>query len=252
MEQLPYEVLELVLRLLPPRDLKAAVLVCRRWREAGEAPRLWAWARLQLTSRNRSAMLEALKYGGRFRAVRRLEVSASYSLGGGGQWVSLAPAVCGEEVLDTEGRLPGLRELGLQCQDLSAVGPDLLAGTVAGLEEVDLYGTQLTCQQAAAVFTAVCGRSQLKRLYIGNNDLTSVGAELLARAVASLEEAGLQAAELTAHQVETILHRIVNGDSRLKKLDLSYNDPAEFLVDYNLWVSARDHLEYLGGRQLSS
>ena len=40
---LPAEMLERVFHLLPPRDLKAVVLVCRWWREVGEAPWLWAW-----------------------------------------------------------------------------------------------------------------------------------------------------------------------------------------------------------------
>merc|ERR1719319_1379150 len=35
---LPEEMLERVFHLLPPRDLKAVVLVCRWWREVGEAP----------------------------------------------------------------------------------------------------------------------------------------------------------------------------------------------------------------------
>ena len=35
-------VLSLVFRLLPARDLLVVLLVCRLWREAGEAPGLWA------------------------------------------------------------------------------------------------------------------------------------------------------------------------------------------------------------------
>ena len=37
---LPEEMLERVFLLLPPRDLKAVVLVCRWWMEVGEAPAL--------------------------------------------------------------------------------------------------------------------------------------------------------------------------------------------------------------------
>ena len=42
-EVLPNEILEKVFRMLPRRDLKRAVLVCRRWRDVGESPILWAW-----------------------------------------------------------------------------------------------------------------------------------------------------------------------------------------------------------------
>ena len=45
---LPPELLERVLELLPPRDLLAAVLVCRLWRRVGEQPHLWARLRLRL------------------------------------------------------------------------------------------------------------------------------------------------------------------------------------------------------------
>ena len=45
---LPVEVLELILCLLSPGDLKAAVLVCRRWREVAEAPGMWTWVNLTL------------------------------------------------------------------------------------------------------------------------------------------------------------------------------------------------------------
>ena len=38
---LPPELLEMVLRYLPPRDLRNAMLVCHLWREVGQAPGLW-------------------------------------------------------------------------------------------------------------------------------------------------------------------------------------------------------------------
>ena len=38
---LPPELLEMVLRYLPPSDLRNAMLVCHLWREVGQAPRLW-------------------------------------------------------------------------------------------------------------------------------------------------------------------------------------------------------------------
>jgi len=39
--ELPAEMLERVFLLLGPQDLNAVVLVCRRWRDVGEAPHLW-------------------------------------------------------------------------------------------------------------------------------------------------------------------------------------------------------------------
>ena len=65
-------VLELVFGLLPPRDMKNVVLVCRLWREVGEAPGLWAWVILRLTRVNMSTMSRTL------RAVRELRVEQEH------------------------------------------------------------------------------------------------------------------------------------------------------------------------------
>ena len=44
---LPVELLSKVFHLLPSRDLKAVVLVCRWWRELGEAPAFWVCLRVK-------------------------------------------------------------------------------------------------------------------------------------------------------------------------------------------------------------
>ena len=52
------ELLEMVFRLLPRRDLKVVVLVCKRWREVGEAPVLWAWVCLRVDKERVASMPE--------------------------------------------------------------------------------------------------------------------------------------------------------------------------------------------------
>ena len=49
-------VLELVFRLLAPRDLMVVLLVCRLWREVGETPGLWAGLVLRVTEENLAIM----------------------------------------------------------------------------------------------------------------------------------------------------------------------------------------------------
>ena len=70
---LPVEMLERVFHLLPPRDLQAVVLVCRWWREVGEAPALWVWVCLRVWRENIGYMPEVLD-SRRLQAVRRVEV----------------------------------------------------------------------------------------------------------------------------------------------------------------------------------
>jgi len=43
-EKLPPEIMRQIFLLLPPRDLKNVLLVCKKWKEAGEDPYLWSWA----------------------------------------------------------------------------------------------------------------------------------------------------------------------------------------------------------------
>ena len=45
---LPIEMLERVFMFLPPKDLKTVMLVCKRWKEVGSAPKLWSWVVLKL------------------------------------------------------------------------------------------------------------------------------------------------------------------------------------------------------------
>ena len=70
---LPAEMLERVFHLLPPRDLKAVVLVCRWWREVGEAPALWAWLYLQVYKENIGYMQQVLT-SRRLKGVKKMDV----------------------------------------------------------------------------------------------------------------------------------------------------------------------------------
>ena len=66
-------VLELVFRLLPLRDLKNVLLVCRLWRQDGEQV-LWAGGVLKVTAGNISSVVEALVDRRRLQAVRKISV----------------------------------------------------------------------------------------------------------------------------------------------------------------------------------
>ena len=51
-QDLPVEIIFRILKLLTPKDLKMAVLVCKRWREVGEDPSLWKWCKITLNSKH--------------------------------------------------------------------------------------------------------------------------------------------------------------------------------------------------------
>jgi len=200
---LPVEMLERVFHLLPPRDLEAVVLVCRWWREVGEAPALWVWVCLWV-GRNIGYMAEVLN-SRRLQAVRRMEVRE-----------------VSKELLQAVVRHPGLKVMGIRAIH-SSVDPELLAQAVTQLEGVDVVGTTLTPQQVTAICTAMTGNSQLKTLDLSGNNLSSVDADILAQAVAQLEEVGLRNTYLSLQKLETIFAAI-DTSSQIKVLRIGVNN----------------------------
>ena len=205
--------LDLVLKLLSPQDLKAAVLVCRLWREVGEQASYWAWVVLHVTRENMASLCEVLAWR-RMARVGVLEVQEDLP---GEQLKQMEPifaSMC-------EG-VSSFKKLHISNTNLSTLGPVLLAGAVGRLEEVWVDGTTLTSQQATMVMTALCKEdSRLKILDISKNDLSEVEPNILAHAVNGLEEVDLNTTKLTVEEVEAIVNCIAQRDSKLKKLNIS-------------------------------
>ena len=257
-------ILGLVFQLLPHKDLKNCVLVCRLWRDVGEVPRFWTWVKILVTRENMSAMAERLS-SKRMRDVKNLRVK---------EWENVS-----EEVLHAAVSHRGLKKAQLAFVNLISVDPDILGNLVTRLEEVDMTGarmttdqiqesftrigdersflkcfhiscnnlsivnssklasalkmlkdvrihdTQLNMEQLNVIMTTICAKeTALKRLDISGNDLSGVDSKLLANAVNTVEEVKIMQTHLTVHQVEAIMTSICNGHSLLKKLDISYND----------------------------
>ena len=207
----PAEILERVFHLLPPRHLKAVVLVCRWWREVGEAPALWVWVCLRVREKNLGYMPEALS-SRRLQAVRRMEVREMSK--------KLVQAVV---------RHPGLEEMVIEYTNLSSVahgeGLELLAQAVTQMEKVVLGYNPVTPQQLTAICTAMKANSKLKTLHLYNNlsTLTSVDASILAQGVTQLEEVVFRGVQLTTQQLEAIFTAL-DTPSHLKILRLYQNN----------------------------
>ena len=177
------EVLYQVFRLLNPRDLKAAVLVCRLWREVGEAPRFWSWVVLRVTTKNQSTMLEALQ-SRRMKTVRKLMIEE-----------------VSEEVVQAVDRHQGLKVIEVEDKALSTVGS--LTRAVIRLEKLDIGPTKLTVQQGEAILTSIsAGDSQLKKLNLTGNNMFEVDPDLMARAVNKLKKFTVISIRLDMRQFE--------------------------------------------------
>ena len=174
--QMPTEVIEMILKLLPPRDLKTAVLVCKRWRGVGEAPQLWTWAKLSVTNDNLACVEEVLAYR-RMKGIRRLEVEEGTQVD--------------EELLQAVVRHKGVKEITLDSVDLSTFNQQILQDIVIRFEDIGLENTSLTSQQVESVITTTSQSLTLKKLYLSDNDLSTVEPESLGRAATRLEELSL-------------------------------------------------------------
>ena len=202
-------VLRLVFGLLPSLDLKNVVLVCQLWREVGD-PLLWAWVVLRVTRENMSTMAEML-------ASRRLQTIRKIRM----QW----GLEVSEELLKAVARHQGLRQLDMRFANMATLEPSLLARVVNRLEEVVMKDITLNLRQWEAILNEIsAGDCQVWKLSISGNNLTSVDAGLLARAVKSLEEVELEDTQLTEAQAEAILTAISTGDSKTNKLDIGHNN----------------------------
>lgn len=265
--RLPPEMLERVLGLLPPRDLRAAVQVCSRWRQVGEAPSLWTWVRLKVTPSNMDWIQDVLG-ARRLQAVRRVEaralvkvteemvqavvdhpslrtltVSASnMSSLSPGLLATLAASMKELHLTDSRltrpqveavlGAIPGkaLTKLSVEGSNLYCLSPDLLATTATLLKEVSLEETFLRTKHADALFSAISAGSNLTKLNLGANNLSKVESRLLGQVVVRVVEVVLCEASLTTTQVEALLNSITSS-SRLKRLNLGCNRLCEVEPD---------------------
>ena len=119
-----------------------------------------------------------------------------------------------------------LKILRIQDNDLSSVDASILAQAVTQLEEVELGDTHLTPQQVEAIFAALETSSQLKILRIGDNNLSSVDPDVLARGVNKLETVHMNHTELTEQQKTRILTQSLLT-TNLKELYMEGNGAVE-------------------------
>jgi hypothetical protein len=203
--RLPAEILEMIFQRLEPSGLKAAVLVCRRWRELAEAPRLWTWVgSLRVTAANLSVMARLLK--GRLRvAGRRVEMAA-----------------VSEELLEAVADHRGRRELEVSTYNLTALEPSLVAAALVGQETL-LLSSDLTHEQATTFFTVLAEGTKgtrLKNLSLSFIPLSSVEPQLLGRALSRLEKVELEEPELSEAQIDAIFVALGGRESSVRSLNL--------------------------------
>ena len=145
-KKLPGEILEKIFHFLSLQDLSMAVLVCRRWREVAETPALWSQVTVAVDERNQSLVTEILR-SRRMKTVRKIVIGGGVSLSQEG-WMSVVGHT-------------GLRQLYVSRGSMEGVEPGLVGRAVTSVETVRISNTDLTVEQATAIFSGICDRDKL-------------------------------------------------------------------------------------------
>ena len=115
-----------------------------------------------------------------------------------------------------------LKELVLKGNELDEVDPEVLAGMVTHVEELDLEDTSLTTEQVDEMISKIRRTTpgKLRRLILAQNDLSGVYPGQLSRIVTEIVVLCLKETELRTEQVQSIMTRLAETSGKLKMLVL--------------------------------
>ena len=167
------EVLEHILHFLPPRDLKSAVMVNKKWYEVGGKPKLWSWCKLRLQS-SEGNLPEAFAFLKRTMRIRSLE---AFSLSS--DETAKLMAVLAENT--------SLEEVGFDDCSMEEVKPGVLSSAVSDLGKVHLENLTTTGEQMTAFFSSATSHCKLSSLIVAEVDLSGVAPDLLSTAAKLME-----------------------------------------------------------------
>ena len=244
MDKLPEELLEKVFEFLPAKDRKSCVLVNKRWREVGEAPKFWAWVKLprvELRPNNQARVIEMVK-SRRLAKVKEVNVDLDAVSDDLLQAIGLHQGL--KELSLFGGKITGLpAELDTQLLIQVVTGVESLAfikqgkeGLTSSLCLVSNHGYDFFPLPSELVFALLTTMSQgcsLKELHLTAN-IREVPASLLVSAIKRLVKLDLDCFSLTSAQVKALLEAIDQGETSLKKLSLTKSLPTRRTGHFNL------------------
>ena len=177
---LPKEMLRIIFSFLPPPDLKAAVLVCKRWAEVGQSPRLWSWVSFTVNQTNLESMPHRMRLR-RLQNVSRLSIKA--------------PSLS-EELIEAVSLHLGLKKVETHhgCTNMSSVSPGLLARAFSKMEDLILPSIVITAEHLNSICTSLAfseKSTQKGKIDLSGNNLCETVPELLAEAVVRFKHVNL-------------------------------------------------------------
>ena len=198
----PPEVLEHILHYLPPRDLKNAVGVNKKWLKVGEKAKLWSWSMLSLQA-GVGSLPEGFALLQSPRGIKSVEAF----------YLSTEESV---ELMAAVAQNSWVEELCLDGCSLEEVERGVLSSAVFKLSKVKLVNLTLSEEQLAALFSSNC---KVSTLAMEEVVLSSVPPGLLASAARVLE-LSLSNCLLTPEQISTLWTAVGNG-SNFRSIDVA-------------------------------
>jgi len=251
LNDLPSEMLLKVLELLGPRDLKAAVLVCKLWRALGEDPRLWTWTVLKICN------MEDLQKVNIRRLSRLQEIKVPHKcfLRNVGVECIWKEEIKVNEVFKAIVKIPTVTRIsGLGCcTGISGVDPQLLVNVFNRLEKPFLH--YLTSEQIALLFSTMAEDTNVKELKVSDHLLSTVNQVVFASAICNVSDVSFVGCRLvTSELLEAVFVVLAKEDRPLRNvivttwefpscgidpalLALAVNRMEEVRI-YGLWFSA--------------
>ena len=221
-KMLPNEVLEIILSRLPLRDLCTAMLVCRKWRDIGDAPKLWSSLQLTVDTENLSSIPKALS-SNRLSKITYMDLN-----------------VVSKDLLQAIQEHSMVKEIHIRAR-MSSIEPTILFNTVTNMESIRIPFDDLTMEQVESILKAICGDSKMKCLSLGSSKISSVDPNLLSRALNKLVEVTIR--YLTPEQTESLITGLC-GDTKLKYLEIGMS---HVFVNSRMLARAVSKLERLRG-----
>ena len=145
-----------------------------------------------------------------------------------------------------------LKDLNLWSNDLSEVPNDVLAEAVNKLKIVNLKNTKLKHEQTAAIFNKMANTvTELVELDIGENDLSEIEPELLAKAVNKVKLVNISLCSLNSKQVEAVFEQAL-VETRTTFLDVENNSTGEISAELITKVDKKLKVQFLRTKKQKS
>ena len=244
--RLPWEMLLEIISQLAPTDLKSAVLVCRRWREVGEDPKLWSWAALKLTPqfrlaaecRRMKAIFHVKSKEGKFWELPNLTVKALSKVLLTNNFANLGEVCeekdgyyCGgllEASMKALKKQDKKKQFSFKKIDFSDIDETLLAEAFNKLSKLNLEECKFSSTQITKFLE--CDETKLNSLSLKKIDLTVIDARFMAQSLNRITLLGLNTCKISPMQIFMLFEQLLEV-SEVSELEISGMDLSKLISD---------------------